>query len=102
MTTAGRSRLVVDPVLRLAYLVMVRDAVRAGIGVGRLPVSSVNRDVESGALAHWGDVLGPEIAIRTLYASRRLLNARVSALLDHLKDAFPTGRPEELAAFLEP
>lgn len=32
--------------------------------------------------------------------SRRLLNARVSAFLAHLKEAFPEGTPEELATYL--
>ena len=42
----------------------------------------------------------PDIALWTLYPSRRLLSARVSAFLDFLKAAFPTGAPEELAAFV--
>jgi hypothetical protein len=29
-----------------------------------------------------------------------LLNARVSAFLDYLQSAFPTGAPDELAAFV--
>jgi hypothetical protein len=29
-----------------------------------------------------------------------LLSARVSAFLDYLKEAFPKGAPEELAAYL--
>jgi DNA-binding transcriptional LysR family regulator len=37
----------------------------------------------------------------TLYPSRRLLSARVSAFLDYLKQAFPKGTPDELAAFLD-
>jgi hypothetical protein len=28
------------------------------------------------------------------------LSARVSAFLDHLKEAFPMGTPEELAAYI--
>jgi len=52
-------------------------------------------------VVHWGDVPGPEIALWTLYPSRRLLSARVSAFLDYLKEAFPTGAPDELAAYLE-
>lgn len=48
----------------------------------------------------WGDVPGPEIALWALYPSRRLLSARVSAFLDLLKEAFPQGTPEELAAFM--
>jgi DNA-binding transcriptional LysR family regulator len=79
---------------------MVRDAVRAGVGAGRLPVSLVSRDLASGRLVHWGNVDGSEIALWALYPSRRLLSARVSAFLDHLKDAFPQGSPEELAAYL--
>jgi len=101
-TTEGRSSLPVEPVLRLASMVMVRDAVRAGVGAGRLPVSFVSGDLAAGALTHWGDVVGPEIKIWVLYPSRRLLNARVSAFLDHLKNAFPSGASEELAAFLRP
>lgn len=100
--TAGgrRSRLAIDPVLGLSSLIMVRDAVRAGVGVARLPVSLVGHDLAAGALVHWGDVEGPEIALWTLYPSRRLLSARVSAFLDFLKEAFPKGTPDELAAHI--
>jgi DNA-binding transcriptional LysR family regulator len=96
----GRSRIAVDPVLRLSSLIMVRDAVRAGVGAGRLPVSLVSHDLAAGTLVHWGDVDGPDIALWTLYPSRRLLSARVSAFLDHLKEAFPMGTPDELAAYI--
>jgi DNA-binding transcriptional LysR family regulator len=99
-SASGGSTLVVDPVLGLSSMIMVRDAVRAGVGVARLPVSLVGPDLVAGRLAHWGDVDGPEIALWTLYPSRRLLSARVSAFLDHLKSAFPTGEPHELAAFI--
>jgi DNA-binding transcriptional LysR family regulator len=97
----GRSRITIDPVLRLTGIVMVRDAVRAGVGAARLPVSLVSQDLTAGKLVRWGDVDGPEIAIWTLYPSRRLLSARVSAFLDFLKQAFPSGTPEELAAFID-
>jgi len=96
----GRSRIAIDPVLRLSSLVMVRDAVRAGVGAGRLPLSLVSHDMAAGTLIHWGDVDGPEIALWALYPSRRLLSARVSAFLDCLKEAFPTGTPAELAAYV--
>jgi len=98
---SGRSRIMTEPVLCLSSLIMVRDAVRAGVGAARLPVSLVSRDLAAGTLVHWGDVGGPEIALWTLYPSRRLLSARVSAFLDFLKDAFPSGTPEELAAFID-
>jgi DNA-binding transcriptional LysR family regulator len=97
---SGRSRIAVDPVLRLSSLIMVRDAVRAGVGAGRLPVSMVSHDLAAGTLVHWGDVDGPDIALWTLYPSRRLLSARVSAFLEFLKEAFPMGTPDELAAYI--
>jgi DNA-binding transcriptional LysR family regulator len=101
LTSAGRKSLAVEPVLNLSSLVMVRDAVRAGVGAARLPVSLVAGDLARGTLAHWGEVEGPDVALWALYPSRRLLGARVSAFLEHLKAAFPTGAPEELAAYLE-
>ncbi|GMU02730.1 LysR family transcriptional regulator [Corallococcus caeni] len=96
----GKTRIAVEPVLRLSSLIMVRDAVRAGVGAARLPISLVGHDLATGRLVHWGDVEGPEITLWTLYPSRRLLSARVSAFLDYLKEAFPEGKPEELAAYI--
>lgn len=96
----GRSTLMIEPVLGLSSMIMVSDAVRAGVGVARLPISLVSHDLAAGRLEHWGDVEGPEIALWALYPSRRLLSARVSAFLDHLKSAFPAGEPHELAAFI--
>jgi DNA-binding transcriptional LysR family regulator len=90
----------IEPVLVLASLIMIRDAVRAGVGAGRLPVSLVSDDLADGTLVHWGDAEGPDIALWALYPSRRLLSARVSAFLDYLKEAFPMGAPEELAAYI--
>jgi DNA-binding transcriptional LysR family regulator len=98
---SGNSRIMTEPVLRLSSLTMVRDAVRAGVGAARLPVSLVSHDLAAGKLVHWGDVGGPEIVLWTLYPSRRLLSARVSAFLDFLKEAFPSGTPEELALFID-
>jgi len=97
----GRLRFAVDPVLSLASLMMVRDAVRAGVGAGCLPLSLVSPDLSVGTLSHWGDIDAPEIQLWALYPSRRLLSARVSAFLDFLKEAFPKGTPDELAAYVE-
>lgn len=91
----------VDPVLHLSSLVMVRDAVRVGVGVGLLPISLVSRDLAARTLTHLGDVIGPEIALWALYPSRRLLSPRVSAFLDYLRETFPTGSADELAAFVK-
>lgn len=100
MAPGGKKRLTVRPVLRLSSLFMVRDAVRANVGAARLPLSLVTHDLVAGTLVHWGDVPGPEIALWALYPSRRLLSARVSAFLDLLKEAFPQGTPDELAAYV--
>ncbi|AQR74972.1 LysR family transcriptional regulator [Sphingomonas sp. LM7] len=100
-TSAGKARIMVRPVLRLSSLVMVRDAVRTGALAARLPVSLVSHDLAAGTMVHWGDVEGSDIALWTLYPTRRLLSARVSAFLDHLKAAFPRGTPDELAAYVK-
>jgi len=99
-TPAGRASIAVNPVLSLSSLVMVRDAVRMGAGAARLPISLVSHDLADGTLVDWGDVDGPEIFLWTLYPTRRLLSARVSAFLDYLREAFPNGTPDELAAYL--
>jgi DNA-binding transcriptional LysR family regulator len=100
-TPAGQAHIAIDPVLGLSSLVMVRDAVRAGVGAGRLPLSLVSHNLADGTLVHWGDAGGPEIALWALYPSRRLLSARVSAFLEFLKAAFPLGTPEELASYIK-
>lgn len=97
---SGTTRIAIDPVIRLSSLIMARDAVRMGVGAARLPISLVSHDLASGRLVHWGDVDGPDIALWALYPSRRLLSARVSAFLDYLREAFPAGTPDELAAYI--
>jgi len=100
ITPTGSAAIRVDPVLALSSLIMVRDAVRAGVGVARLPISLVMNDLADGTLVHWGDIEGSDIALWALYPSRRLLSTRVSAFLDFLKQAFPCGSPEELARYI--
>ncbi|HKT26684.1 LysR family transcriptional regulator [Dyella sp.] len=99
-TPSGPSTMLVKPVLSLSSLLMVRDAVCAGAGAARLPLSLVSPDLAAGTLVHGGDVEGPEIALWALYPTRRLLSARVSAFLDYLREAFPRGTPDELAAYV--
>lgn len=99
-TSSGKTTMSVDPVLSLSSLTMVRDAVRLGVGAARLPVSLVSHDIAAGRLVLWGHVDGPETSLWALYPSRRLLSARVSAFLDYLKVAFPSGSAEELAAYV--
>ena len=94
-----RSHIASEPILRLSSAMMVRDAVRTGVGAASLPFSLVGQDLAAGRLIHWGDVDAPPTALWTLYPTRRLLSARVSAFLDFLRQAFPKGEPEELAAY---
>jgi DNA-binding transcriptional LysR family regulator len=101
-TSAGTVSVTAIPVLNLSSMVMVRDAVRMGAGIGRLPISLVTHDLAAGTLVLWGDIVGPEIALWALYPSRRLLSARVSAFLDFLREAFPKGTAAELAAYIDP
>ncbi len=100
MTTEGAAAIRIEPVLAMSSLIMVRDAVRAGVGAARLPISLVSHDMADRTLVHWGDIQGSEIALWALYPSRRLLSARVSAFLEYVKQAFPNGTPEELAAYI--
>jgi DNA-binding transcriptional LysR family regulator len=99
-SATGRTRIVVDPILQLSSLPMVRDAVRAGVGAGQLPISLVSSDLAAGRLVHWGDIDASDITLWALYPSRRLLSSRVSAFLEHLRQAFPKGTPDELAAYV--
>ncbi len=101
-TASGPLVMAVRPVLAMSSLIMIRDAVRAGVGAGCLPVSLVSQDLADGTLVHRGDIARSDIALWALYPSRRLLSARVSAFLDYLKQAFPLGVPDELAAYMAP
>ncbi|MDC0611373.1 LysR family transcriptional regulator [Vibrio sp.] len=91
----------VIPVLRLSSMIMIRDAICAGAGVGMLPLSLIDRELKSGKLIRWGEAQTADISLWVLYPSRRLLNARVKVFLEHLKAAFPLGQPEELVAYLD-
>lgn len=100
-TAEGQRSIAIDPVLRLSSLIMIRDAARLGAGVARLPLSLISRDIAEGRLIAWGDVPASRVALWALYPSRRLLNARVSAFLEYLRQSFPNGTAEELAAYLD-
>jgi DNA-binding transcriptional LysR family regulator len=75
--------------LRLSSLLMVHEAVRAGVGVALLPKLLVEDDVRSGRLAHWGIDDRPPVEIWALRNSRRLVGAKVRAFLDVLEQSFP-------------
>lgn len=77
------------PILRLSSLLMVRDAVLAGVGAALLPKLLVADDIEGGRLACWGTHAGPQVEIWALQSSRRLIGAKVRAFLDVVSQAFP-------------
>jgi DNA-binding transcriptional LysR family regulator len=92
------SDLSIEPVtvLRLSSLLMVREAVLAGLGVARLPRLLVEQDVVAGRLVHWGTETGPRVEIWALYHSRRLLSAKVRAFLTVLQALQETTEPKPL------
>src|SRR5690606_30664240 len=53
---AGTLLIEAEPRLRLSSLLMVREAVLAGVGVAQLPLSLVHGDLASGRLQSWGQV----------------------------------------------
>lgn len=97
LTPAGEHLdLRVREALRLSSLLMVHEAVRAGVGVAILPKLLVEDDVHSGRLIQWGIDERPPVEIWVLRNSRRLVGAKVRAFLDVLEETFP-GR-----AFVQP
>lgn len=87
-TPNGSIEIGVNPVRRLSSLVMIRDTVRTGVGVAKLPLSLVSNDIDCGRQRQWGNVGKSDIAVGALYPTRRLLNARVSAFLE-FPDIYP-------------
>jgi len=77
------------PALRLSSLLMVREAVLAGVGAALLPGLLVADDLQAGRLALWGVDTGPAVEIWALRNSRGLVGAKVRAFLDALEGAFP-------------
>lgn len=101
LVDGAKTQLNIKPVLRLSSMMMVRDAVCAGAGAGLLPLSLVHKDLVLKKLVCWGKADLPDTTLWALYPSHRLLNARVSAFLGHLRQAFPSSDPEALSAYLD-
>jgi DNA-binding transcriptional LysR family regulator len=85
----GGCTLTPEPILKLSSLLMVRQAVLAGIGAALLPKLLVAEDIEAGRLVCWGTEDGPGVEIWALYSSRRLLSAKVRAFVDVLVESLP-------------
>ena len=81
--------LLLRPVLRLPSLVMIRDAVRTGIGAAKLPRLLVADDLASGRLVCWATASDHPVELWALHASRRFASAKVKAFMRFLDAAFP-------------
>ncbi len=76
------------PVLKLTSLVLRREAIVAGAGVGLLPESAAARDFEDGRLARWGVFKGRSVELWILCPSARQRSAKVTALIAMLTSAY--------------
>ncbi len=74
-------------VLRLSSLPMQRAAVLVGGGAALLPRSLVGQDVSAGRLIRWGVDIEAPPELWVLYTSRRLVDPKVTAFVEHLTAA---------------
>ncbi len=74
-------------VLRLSSLPMQRAAVLVGGGAALLPRSLVGQDVSAGRLVRWGVGSGAPSELWALHTSRRLVDPKVAAFMQHLTAA---------------
>ncbi|GAA0786545.1 LysR family transcriptional regulator [Marinobacterium sediminicola] len=73
--------------LRTNSLSFVREMILQGYGIGRLPEVFCSELVQNGTIVRvLGDFNLEPLEINALYASRRNLNPRVGAFLDHMTD----------------
>lgn len=74
--------------LQLPSRLMVRDAVREGLGFAELPKSIVTSDLRSGVLVDVGPAPIEKVEVWALHASRRLPSRKVTAFIDFLCEFF--------------
>lgn len=79
-----------QPVLHLSSLLMVRDAIAAGAGVGMLPQSIIGNLLEKGELVTWG-ICGDEVELWVLHTSRRLQSPKVRAFVEFICNQYSSG-----------
>ncbi|MEO7072563.1 MAG: LysR substrate-binding domain-containing protein [Rhodanobacter sp.] len=89
------------PVLRLSSMVMVYDAVLAGIGAAMLPRSLVQADLDAGRLLEWGVDGDRHIEVWALYPPHRHVSRRVSLFVQMLVDRFAGGSPAAFSTLTE-
>ena len=78
-----------QPLLRLSSLLMVREAVLAGVGIALLPRLLVADDLAAGRLVLWGVEDAKPVEIWAMQTAHRHISAKVRAFLDALTAAFP-------------
>ena len=79
-----------DPVLKLSSMIMVREALVAGIGAALLPRFMVADALSDGRVVSWGTYVGHTVEVWVLYTSRRLISNKVTAFVDFLIGSFPS------------
>jgi DNA-binding transcriptional LysR family regulator len=78
-------------VLRLSSPLSIRDAIRAGAGVGFVPQTIAADDLAAGRLVAWGLSTEPPVEAWALHASRRLVSPKVTAFVDFVCEYFRGG-----------
>jgi DNA-binding transcriptional LysR family regulator len=58
---AGTTTIAMAPVLRLASLFMVRDAVRLDAGAAQMPLLLLTHDLAAGTLVNWARSMHPRL-----------------------------------------
>ena len=106
-STENESWTVTDPVdgqerrylpkalLKLSSPLSIRDAIRAGAGVGFVPQTIAADDLAAGRLLSWGYSIEPPIEAWVLHASRRLVSPKVSAFVNFVYEYFRVSAGQE-------
>ncbi len=88
----GQERVFVPKaVLKLSSPLSIRDAIRAGAGVGFVPQTIAADEIDAGRLVSWGFSIEPPIEAWALHASRRLVSPKVSAFVNFVCEYFQLG-----------
>lgn len=83
-----------EPVLKLSSMIMVREALVAGLGAALLPRFMVADELAAGRLVSLGTYTGHTVEVWVLYTSRRLNSGKVTAFVDFLIGSFPASTIE--------
>ena len=82
-------------VLKLSSPLSIRDAIRAGAGVGFVPQTIAADEIAAGRLVSWGFSIEPPIEAWALHASRRLVSPKVSAFVNFVCEYFQVSAGRE-------